>query len=204
MKSERKKTKRKIDELYFEMINCGEEKDYYYRVIQFENDKRIFEFKDEMGDDFIRESRIRYLRGVISPLRTKLERLLALKKKHGEFFILGKELKEIKNKYKRLYMEYGIVNTDKQTEGQYSKNEIELARNVPVEKLIAGQVFNVGKGRKRMLCPFHKEKDGSFFIFPENTWHCFGCMAHGSNAVDFIMKKNNLNFPDAIAYLKRF
>ena len=30
------------------------------------------------------------------------------------------------------------------------------------------------------LCPFHKEKSGSFYLYPANaTYYCFGCHEHG-------------------------
>jgi DNA primase len=49
-------------------------------------------------------------------------------------------------------------------------------------------------------CPFHKEKTPSFCIYPQNTFHCFGCGAHG-DAVSFIMELRNLSFPDAVKEL---
>ena len=29
------------------------------------------------------------------------------------------------------------------------------------------------------LCPLHKEKSPSFYVFPDARYHCFGCGAHG-------------------------
>jgi DNA primase len=50
------------------------------------------------------------------------------------------------------------------------------------------------------LCPFHAEKNPSFTIFPENTFHCFGCGEHG-DAVDFVRRLYGLNFKDALRHL---
>nr|WP_213974341.1 DNA primase [Tepidanaerobacter acetatoxydans] len=51
------------------------------------------------------------------------------------------------------------------------------------------------------LCPFHKEKTPSFSVDAEKQlFYCFGC-GIGGNAFTFIMKKENLNFPEAVRYL---
>ena len=50
-------------------------------------------------------------------------------------------------------------------------------------------------------CPFHKEKTGSFAVQPEKQiFHCFGCGV-GGNVVSFIMKIENMTFPEAIEFL---
>lgn len=51
------------------------------------------------------------------------------------------------------------------------------------------------------LCPFHKERTGSFRVMPERgNYHCFGCGEHG-NVIDFVMKTEGLNFPEAVRLL---
>ena len=52
------------------------------------------------------------------------------------------------------------------------------------------------------LCPFHNDRNiGSFKVSPvKNICHCFSCGAH-ANPVEFIMKIENLTFPDAIRWL---
>lgn len=50
-------------------------------------------------------------------------------------------------------------------------------------------------------CPFHADKTPSFKIAPEKQrFHCFGCGVHG-DVVDFIMKRHDVNFKDALAIL---
>ena len=47
-------------------------------------------------------------------------------------------------------------------------------------------------------CPFHNERTPSFIVSPgRNTYHCFGCGAHGS-PIDFVMNLDNKNYPEAI------
>lgn len=51
------------------------------------------------------------------------------------------------------------------------------------------------------LCPFHGEKTPSFTVSEtKQFFHCFGC-GEGGDAVTFIMKKENLGFPEAIKFL---
>lgn len=38
----------------------------------------------------------------------------------------------------------------------------------------------------KMCCPFHQEDTPSFMVYPDLSYHCFGCHAHGSYE-DFIM-----------------
>ena len=50
-------------------------------------------------------------------------------------------------------------------------------------------------------CPFHGEKTPSFHIIPATqVWHCFGC-GEGGDCFTYIMKRENLTFPEAIRYL---
>ncbi|SDB44946.1 DNA primase [Pseudidiomarina indica] len=50
-------------------------------------------------------------------------------------------------------------------------------------------------------CPFHHEKTPSFTVAPDKQfYHCFGCGEHG-NALDFLMKFDGLEFPEAVEEL---
>ena len=47
------------------------------------------------------------------------------------------------------------------------------------------------------LCPFHEEKTGSFYIYHDNWYHCYGCQAHG-NFIDYLMKTRHIEFKEAL------
>ncbi len=53
------------------------------------------------------------------------------------------------------------------------------------------------------LCPFHNEKDGSFYVNPQTRgYRCYGCGAYG-NAIDFVMNRGGLTFPEATRQLAK-
>ncbi|HEY4010677.1 MAG TPA: DNA primase [Acidobacteriaceae bacterium] len=48
------------------------------------------------------------------------------------------------------------------------------------------------------LCPFHKEKSGSFYLYPATaSYYCFGCHEHG-DVFTFVMKMDSVSFPEAV------
>lgn len=55
----------------------------------------------------------------------------------------------------------------------------------------------------KCCCPFHNEKTPSFVVSREKQmYHCFGCGV-GGNVYTFIMKYENMTFPEAIEYLAK-
>jgi DNA primase len=68
-----------------------------------------------------------------------------------------------------------------------------VSRYVPLKK--AGRNY---KG----LCPFHSEKTPSFIVFPDSqNWHCFGACGTGGDIFAFMMRRENLDFGEALKLL---
>jgi DNA primase len=52
------------------------------------------------------------------------------------------------------------------------------------------------------LCPFHADTTPSFVVFPEGQrWYCFGACGTGGDVFTFLMKKENLDFSEALRIL---
>ncbi len=49
-------------------------------------------------------------------------------------------------------------------------------------------------------CPFHNDKNPSFFVFPDNHFKCFGCGVAG-DAADFIQQFHSCDFKQALVHL---
>jgi DNA primase len=68
-----------------------------------------------------------------------------------------------------------------------------IGQSVQLKK--AGRIY---KG----LCPFHNERTPSFVVYPDQgTWHCFGACGTGGDVFTFVMKRDNLDFGDALRLL---
>ena len=59
------------------------------------------------------------------------------------------------------------------------------------------------KGRDYWACcPFHKEKSPSFKLDPHSgRWHCFGACSEGGDVFEFVMKTQNITFPESVKFL---
>jgi len=81
----------------------------------------------------------------------------------------------------------------------------EIKQKVDIVELVSEYVSLQKAGRTfKGLCPFHTEKHPSFFVFPEQqTWHCFGACSTGGDVFSFIMKKEGLDFGQALQLLAR-
>lgn len=83
---------------------------------------------------------------------------------------------------------------------RFTDDQLRAARAVELAS-IGGMPTLLPKGKLKVgVCPFHVEKSGSFTVFPDNHFHCYGCGAHG-DPIAFVMKATGKNFPEAIAEL---
>jgi len=80
----------------------------------------------------------------------------------------------------------------------------EVLSRVNIVEVISQYVQLRKTGRNFVgLCPFHKEKTPSFTVSLEKQiYYCFGCN-EGGNAINFLMKYDNLTFHEAIENLAR-
>ena len=89
--------------------------------------------------------------------------------------------------------------------GRIPEETIEAIRNrIDLVDLVGRYVSLRQAGRSfKGLCPFHHEKTPSFQVNPQlGIFHCFGCNA-GGNAFAFLMRHDNLTFPEALRALGR-
>ncbi len=78
----------------------------------------------------------------------------------------------------------------------------ELRARCDIESIISQYVVLKKQGRSlKGLCPFHSEKTPSFNVSTDKQlFYCFGCGA-GGDVITFIMKAENLTYPEAVAFL---
>jgi DNA primase len=83
--------------------------------------------------------------------------------------------------------------------GRIPEDTLQAVRDrVDIVALVGRYVSLKKAGRSyKGLCPFHHEKTPSFIVTAERgSWHCFGC-GEGGNAITFLMRHENLTFPEA-------
>jgi hypothetical protein len=210
-------THRLLEILGFERVDCDEVETFEEDEVKlikeltsnyFENEMpivrtNIAKLIEEVASDERREMRMDYLENKIKQVYVRLERF---KKRvcynRLNTFFFGDQLEKYENEYERLYKEYGALKTFKEKEEfKYSFEEVQRARNYPLEDLLDTQMINIGDGKKKTLCPFHQEKTPSFVIYADNSWHCFGCGQHGLNTINYLITKDNFTFPEAVRRL---
>lgn len=78
----------------------------------------------------------------------------------------------------------------------------DLCARCDIETLISSYVTLKRAGNNQKgLCPFHSERTPSFTVYPQTqSYYCFGCGA-GGNAIDFLMRIENLDFRAAVEQL---
>ena len=80
----------------------------------------------------------------------------------------------------------------------------EVASAADIVEVISAYVDLKKAGKDyRGLCPFHGDKDPSFYVSPQKgIFHCFGC-ATGGSVFNFIMKMESIPFAESVQLLAR-
>jgi DNA primase len=80
----------------------------------------------------------------------------------------------------------------------------EIRNAADIHEIISESVVLKKTGKNYQgLCPFHAEKTPSFSVNPsKQIFYCFGCGV-GGDAIDFLMKKEGMSFPEAVRDLAR-
>lgn len=88
------------------------------------------------------------------------------------------------------------------SKGRITEEEIQQALHTPIEN-IANQHLKLYKSGKTLvgLCPFHREKHPSFYIYPEtNSCWCYGCN-QGGDVINFVRLLYGYSFKETVKYL---
>lgn len=102
------------------------------------------------------------------------------------------------NRFKILY----ATSIDHNINRRITEDKIQMALSVPIEKLINSPLRKSGK-KLVGLCPFHNDKNSSFYVYPEtNSFYCFGCQK-GGDVIKFVKLLYGFSFVEVINYLNK-
>lgn len=130
----------------------------------------------------------------------KTELILLIELYKSKLERVEKEIKRLKN-----YLTQSNISAE---DKHFSKEDIDTLKQVHKISDLFTEFFpdiQLRKAGKNIACccPFHPDKNPSFYINPEkNLFHCFGCNL-GGDVIKFVMLAKKLSFKQAVNFLKR-
>lgn len=88
-----------------------------------------------------------------------------------------------------------FMTSPKGKKAEYDKDRAKLT---PILEMFRFERVRRVGGRTTAKCPLHSEKTGSFVIYADNTFYCFGCH-QGGDAIKFKMLLTGCDFKEAIS-----
>lgn len=114
----------------------------------------------------------------------------------------GEKLKEINHHLIRLKHQRYINSNKSNRPNHLNQDQIDSVLNIPFKDVAKKYVLLKKLGRLYIgLCPFHNEKNPSFYIYPDtNSFYCYGCQK-GGNIITFLKLIEGYSFKQAVDLL---
>lgn len=161
----------------------------------------ILDFMDDLPKSKLRGVRLLLAKALLAAENARAIRLIVAQEmsKHYLNSIEG-ELYDAESYISRAMKKLEMIREGVQTE-TLSMAWIESAKQYPLQDILMSHGYDIRRNTCR--CPFHDEKTGSFHIFPDNRYKCFGCGVSG-DSINLYRHFTGYNFPQAVIALKGY
>lgn len=172
------------------MLQCRLAWEEYIDKYGFEEGTRLYSLDCDAYDDYIRAQEEAW--------QTQYQTLKAKEETMHDTALLGVLLSHaeptpyMKHMINQLKHKFGI--------GGHSETlDVEAAKGVSILSVVSSYDIDVARGMAK--CPFHEDHTPSMKIYEQtNSFYCFGCCA-GGDVIDFVAKKENMTFREAVKRL---